>query len=469
MGVFIGQLIERYDCHGFCINKDVSLAANHLYSPAHIFIMKKEKNCYPLKMSMIGIHHEKVSWSNVVIQSPMACSLLERRAMYFLTKEVKHKFVEEGLGVPERWKELYFHLTDHDLGIIGGKKNVPRTYEVLKSLVNKAFPVCCYNEQGKKMEGLAHWVDTFYYDKEKNVYVVRMSPEIMPYLVNLNKDFTSFDVGTAMNLRSKYSQKMYELCCRYGGEYRRMDRQKQFEGKTYKKRVFVLDIDKFRDLFNFEEVKDVRTNKTEQHERYRNYKNIRHFVLDAAQKELLAMYKWGASDVWFDYQAGERKGRGGKVSSIVFYVYTREHPKKGEQLPWRNGDEPLCPFEEKLEPTEKKTPAQKLHANDYYNCQKEYQEMVVDTLLKRYLTDKEVFYYMNEIRKEAMKCKDSWAQVIQVIQAKEKQPKFIRGTRQYKRNAIIDYVLKENLRDYGWSIKPPSTKKERRKDMKLIE
>ena len=247
------------------------------------------------------------------------------------------------------------------------------------------------------------------------------------------------------------------------------DRQKKFEGKTYKKRVFVLDIDKFRDLFNFEEVKDLRTNKTEQHERYRNYKNIRHFVLDAAQKELLAMYKWGASDVWFDYQAGERKGRGGKVSSIVFYVYTKEHPKKGEQLPWRNGDEPLCPFEEKLEPTEKKTPAQKLHANDYYDCQKEYQEMVVDTLLKRYLTDKEVFYYMNEIRKEAMKCKDSWAQVIQVIQAKEKQPKFIRGTRQYKRNAIIDYVLKENLRDYGWSIKPPSTKKERRKDMKLFE
>ena len=76
---------------------------------------------------------------------------------------------------------------------------------------------------------------------------------------------------------------------------------------------------------------------------------------------------------------------------------------------------------------------------------------------------------MNEIRKEAMKCKDSWAQVILVIQAKEKQRKFITGTRQYKRNAIMDYVLKENLRDYGWSIKPPSTKKERRKDMKLFE
>lgn len=74
--------------------------------------------------------------------------------------------------------------------------------------------------------------------------------------------------------------------------------------------------------FNFEEVKDTRTSKIEQSKKYENYKNIRHFVLNAAQAELLAMYKWGASDVWFDYQAGERKGRGGKVSSIIFNVYT---------------------------------------------------------------------------------------------------------------------------------------------------
>jgi len=42
---------------------------------------------------------------------------------------VKHKYVEKNLGVPDNWKELYFHLTDEDLGVIGGEKNVPRTYE----------------------------------------------------------------------------------------------------------------------------------------------------------------------------------------------------------------------------------------------------------------------------------------------------------------------------------------------------
>ena len=70
---------------------------------------------------------------------------------------------------------------------------------------------------------------------------------------------------------------------------------------------------------------------------------------------------------------------------------------------------------------------------------------------------------------EAMRFSDTWVQVIQVIQAKEKQKKFVNGTKQYKRNAIIDYVLKANLKEYGWSINPPTTKKERMKDRELQE
>ena len=78
--------------------------------------MIKKKNELSYQISLIRIHHENVSWSNVIINSPISYNLLERRAMYFLTGEVKHKFVEKGLGVPKNWKELYFYLTDDDLG-----------------------------------------------------------------------------------------------------------------------------------------------------------------------------------------------------------------------------------------------------------------------------------------------------------------------------------------------------------------
>ena len=124
------------------------------------------------------------------------------------------------------------------------------------------------------------------------------------------------------------------------------------------------------------------------------------------------MFKCKASNVWFDYDTSGQKGRNGRINTILIFIYTKDHPKQGEQRPWCKGDEPLFPYEEQVSKV-KKTPAQKLHSNEYYNS--EYQEAIVQTLLSRYLTKKEVAYYMAQIRREAIRFKDTWTQVIQVI------------------------------------------------------
>ena len=92
----------------------------------------------------------------------------------------------------------------------------------------------------------------------------------------------------------------------------------------------------------------------------------------------------------------------------------------------------------------------------WYGC--DNLDVVVRQILSRYLTKREVAYYIKEIQKEATHHTDSYIQVIQVLQEKENQPKFSNGTRQYKRNNIIDYALKENLKVYGWSIQPPTSR-----------
>ena len=201
---------------------------------------------------------------------------------------------------------------------------------------------------------------------------------------------------------------------------------------------------------------------------FKSYKDIRVNILKVAQKELFWMYENGASDVWFDYQAGPKTGKGGKINSVIIYIYTRENPKCGVQRPWEKGDCPLDPFEmPEVEQPKKKTPAQRLHSNIWYNSV--HQDQVVYTLLSRYLTRKEVIYYMRKIDEQARRFRDSYAQVIQVIQEKEAQGKFTNGTRQYRRNNIMDYVLRVNLKDYGWSIEPPSTRKGRRKEPMLFD
>ncbi len=429
--------------------------------------MAKKKNELSYHLGLMLIHHEDMSWSNAIIDAPISYNLLERRAMYFLTGEVKRKFVEKDLGIPENWKELYFYLTDNDLGVIGGSKNVPRTYEVLSTMGEKFITVKYMDKNGKEIIGKVHWVDAFFYDKETGLYAVRVSPEIMPYLINLQKNFTRFDLGAAMKLRSKYSQKMYELCCRFGGDYRHFDLKQQAQGLVYKKRVIPITISDLRTLFNLDEIRDPKTGKVLQPSVYENFKDVRRYILDPAMDELLTMYQYKASNIWFEYDTNGQKGKNGKVNSIIIYIYTRDHPKLGEQRPWQKKDDPLWPFESVPDAVaDKRTPTQKLHASEYYGYDHQYQEAVVQTLLKRYLNQKEVAYYLTHIRREAQRLPDTWTQVIMVIQEKEKQSKFIKGTKQYKRNAIIDYVLKKNMKDYfGWSIEPPSSSKERKRNL----
>ena len=428
--------------------------------------MPRQKNEYIRQTELAKIEHEPVTWCNDLICSPISCSLLERRVMYFITGVVKHKYVENGLNVPDNWQELYFYMTDRDLGIIGGQKNIKYTYDVLTKLGMKFFPITYHKPNGNVIVGRIHWVDTFFYDEEKDIYAIRISPEIMPLLINLTQNFTTFDLGTAMRLRSKYTQKLYELCCKYGGDYRFSDGQEDKTGNVYRKRVVPIAMDYFRVLFNLNEIRDKKTGKVLQESSYESYKDIRSNILQIAQNELYDLFMFHASNVWFDYQAGPRKGKGGKTSSIIIYVYTRENPKEGLCRPWQKGDEALDPYEPLYVKKTKKTPQQKLHSNIFYGTER--QEDIVISLLNKYLSKRELTYYMSKINQEARNSPDTYTQVIQVILEKEKQPKFSKAKKQYKRNNIIEYALQENLKKYGWSIEPPKGYKQVYKQEELF-
>jgi hypothetical protein len=210
----------------------------------------------------------------------------------------------------------------------------------------------------------------------------------------------------------------------------------------------------FRRIFNLDEVRDPRTKKVITPAIYTSFKEVRQFILEATQMELFELYAAKHSNLWFDFQEGPRKGRGGKVSSIFIFIYTKEFPKEGLEKPWQKGDEPLSPFEEYAEPVEHTDIHQRIRENVWYNVGKDAQEVALQTLLGHYLHEDEVLYYMKQIRLKAGRSYDSYMQVIQVIQDKEKQPKFKSGTDAYRRNSIIKYALRVNLKEFGWSLEP---------------
>ena len=148
--------------------------------------MPKQKEHIDRCADILRIRHEKARWSNLLISAPIGNTLLERRILYFLTLSIKRKFTERGLGVPENWKELYFYLNEADLAQIGGIKNINYTYSVLCEIGKKFFPFHYYDKSGNKILGRMHWIDYFEFDKESRLYKMRVSPEIMPYIIDVN-------------------------------------------------------------------------------------------------------------------------------------------------------------------------------------------------------------------------------------------------------------------------------------------
>lgn len=397
------------------------------------------------------------SFNNLLLRSPLRYTMMERRFLYKLSEAIKMRYEEMGLTMRDNWQNLVFNMTDRDLASVGGNTNVMRTYKTVRSLAQKAIVQFHENEDKQLVVDYFHWIDAFRWNTSTNDYTVRVSPELYDYVINLTKSFTVLNLHTAILLESKYSQKFYEICCLYSGDFRFIDPTTPDE--TYKKRVLKMSIEAFRFTFGLSELHDPKTGELLEKEKYQRFKTMVEKVILPAQRELYALYKNHLCDVWFDFEVLDRYGRGrnGSPKNLRFYIYSREFPKSNDaemDRPWQEGDAMLFPYEEKAL---KKAPKEKtFKQTDWLSLDGEFQRDTVRQLLKSYLDNDAADYYITRIDEEQRQSNDTYSQVIQVIYEKQKQAKFQQGTKKYKQKCLIDFVFAQNLKEYGWSIPPYS-------------
>ena len=397
------------------------------------------------------------SFSNLLLRSPLRYTMMERRFLYKLSEAIKMRYEEMGLTMRDNWQNLVFNMTDRDLASVGGNTNVMRTYKTVRSLAQKAIVQFHENEDKQLVVDCFHWIDAFRWNTSTNDYMVRVSPELYDYVINLTKSFTVLNLHTAILLESKYSQKFYEICCLYSGDFRFIDPTTPDE--TYKKRVLKMSIEAFRFTFGLSELHDPKTGELLEKEKYQRFKTMVEKVILPAQRELYALYKNHLCDVWFDFEVPDRYGRGrnGSPKNLRFYIYSREFPKSNDaekDRPWQEGDALLFPYEEKAL---KKAPKEKtFKQTDWLSLDGDFQRDTVRQLLNSYLDNAGADYYMAKIDEEQRQSNDTYSQVIQVVYEKQKQVKFQQGTKKYKQKCLIDFVFAQNLKEYGWSIPPYS-------------
>lgn len=242
--------------------------------------------------------HRTVSQSNALTSSRRDLDLIEQRCLYQIIWKVRNDYVERGDVQRNLWNNMCITLTPKQLGEVGGDNHRQATFNSLKKLRDKYIEV--EDDNLWFAVGLINYAK---YDKKANLYEIEVSRLLMPYLVELAEQFTTYQLSVVMALKSKYSQRLYELCCEY---------------KNMKDRRFFLDIKNLRDLLRLGQ-------------RYRLYSGFKEKVLDVAKKELKNLFEQGRCDLWFDYYEDEATKIRKAYTRIWFQIHTKTDSEQREQ------------------------------------------------------------------------------------------------------------------------------------------
>lgn len=230
---------------------------------------------------------EYIAQDNRITTARYELSLIEKRIVYFMIKEIRNKYVLSESGQRNLFDNLVIKLKLSSL--VKGDQNPKEVREALMALRVRSFQ---YQEGGGGKDDPDYWFECGYinygtWKKGTGEVEIEVSKMILPFFIELTKRFTEYSLTVAMSLRSKWSQRFYELCSQWktGGG-------------------FNIDVLEIRKQFKIEE-------------KYSRYATLKKYVLDVAHKELKELYDSGQSDLYFEYSE-VKKGR--SVKSLRFKV-----------------------------------------------------------------------------------------------------------------------------------------------------
>ena len=234
---------------------------------------------------------EIISQANEITNSMSPLDLVQKRCFYLIVQQVRKDYIETE-NPKKEYKDMTIHMTPENLARARDAKHITQAFESLKTLRNANFTID--TDDYMLNVGIINYAK---YYKEKKIYEVQVSKEILPYLVDLSRRyFTSYNLTVAISLRHVSTQRFYELC-------------NQYKHKAGMK--FFIEADQLRNMLMLDG-------------KYQKDAHLRKFVFDVAQKELKELYDKGQCDLCFDYKPDEATKVGKKYTRYWIYIHTRK-------------------------------------------------------------------------------------------------------------------------------------------------
>lgn len=190
--------------------------------------------------------------NNLIFNSHFDLTLQQQKIMFFLTSQINYN--------DKDFKEYTFRIVDFcricDIDTVGGK-----SYKLLKEAIKTLADKSIWITRDDGIETLLRFIEKPEIDKKRGVINVRIDKDMKPYLLQLRKNYTTFELLYTLRFKHKASPRLYELL-----KARHFDDLKPY--------VYVVPIDDLRVFLNA----DTAT--------YKQYKYFNKFVLAPALKEI---------------------------------------------------------------------------------------------------------------------------------------------------------------------------------------
>ena len=147
----------------------------------------------PRKNYVIAKHNE-------LIEAQYRLSMQEQRVIAFMCGEIRPG--------DDDFKPYGFKIKDF-AALIGleGESYYSKLKMVTRTLISRVLTI----REGERLIQVS-WLAGAVYHERKGWVELTFAPELKPYLLQLKKCFTQYNLGQVLKLRSKYAFRLYEIC-----------------------------------------------------------------------------------------------------------------------------------------------------------------------------------------------------------------------------------------------------------------
>jgi len=227
--------------------------------------------------------------SNALTEGRYQYDLIEKRIIYIIINEVRKQYIDTNSGQRDIFEDLVIQMPSEVLRKCD--PNIKRVYESATKLRKKDIEI-----NNEKVWISIGFITYAKHDKKNDIMEFCVSKQILPHLVELTEQFTTYKLAVAITLKSTYTQRMYELCSKW-------------KSQGY----FFIGMDKLRTMLKCED-------------KFKGFGEFRRGVLEIAQKELDELYEQGMCDLRYEWNIIDKDGK--KVNTLEFKVKTKENEAK---------------------------------------------------------------------------------------------------------------------------------------------